>query len=327
MVHESILFLSEDDVLSMLTPQDAIEAAESIFYHIGTGEVTVGEMALMFTDESKRNNFHSMPAILHYKNVAGVKWISTYGAPAPGYPFCHGTIVLLSDTRTGSPIAVVGGTNITALRTAGGHGVVQAKHLANPEPGVLTVMGCGAQAQAGIRGFLTQFDSIKEVRLFSRSRPPMERVKEAYKDRAKVVICPSPQEAARGSSLILVVSGAYEPLLGADMVRPGTTIIGIEGFRDIDPALGKRADKWYLGYRVPDQYILDSPKLNPGKLQVTDVFGDMTELLTGRVPGREREDEIIISTHMGMGAHDVYCAELVYRRALERGIGQRLCLA
>ncbi len=69
MVHESILFLSEDDVLSMLTPQDAIEAAESIFYHIGTGAVTVGEMALMFTDESKRNNFHSMPAILHYKNV------------------------------------------------------------------------------------------------------------------------------------------------------------------------------------------------------------------------------------------------------------------
>lgn len=328
MVHESMLFLSEQDVLAMLTPKDAIEAAESVFYHIGTGEVTVGTMALMFTDEQRLNNFHSMPAILHYKNVAGVKWISTYADPAPGFPFCHGTLVLLSDTKTGSPIAVVGGTNITALRTAGGHGVVQAKHLANPAPEVLTVMGCGAQAQSGVRGFLTQFDSIRQVRIFSRSRPPMEAVKETYKDRAEVVICASPEEAARGSRLILVASGAYEPLVRADMVMPGTTIIGIEGFRDIDVTLGKKADKWYLGYRVPDQHILDSPKLNPGRLlQTTDVFGDMTELLTGKVPGREREDEIIISTHMGMGAHDVYCAQLLYHRALECGIGQRLCLA
>ena len=42
--------------------------------------------------------------------------------------------------------------------------------------------------------------------------------------------------------------------------------------------------------------------------------------------GREREEEIIVSTHMGMGAHDVCCAEIVYRRALERGMGQMLRL-
>ena len=52
----------------------------------------------------------------------------------------------------------------------------------------------------------------------------------------------------------------------------------------------------------------------------------MTELLTGKVPGRESEDEIIVSTHMGMGAHDVNCAEIVYRRALGKGIGQRFVM-
>lgn len=172
---EQLLFLSESDVLALFTPADAIALTEDTFYHIGTGEITVGEMALMYVDAGQKNNFHSMPAVLRHRFAAGVKWIDTYAAPLPGYPFSHGNLVILSDTRTGSPVAVVGATNITTMRTAGGHGVVQARHLANPDPEILSVFGCGAQAQAGIRGFLEGFPTLKQIRLFSRSRPPWRR--------------------------------------------------------------------------------------------------------------------------------------------------------
>lgn len=107
-MQERLLFLNEDDVLSLLTPADAIAAAEDTFYRIGTGDITVGTMSMMFVDPEGRNNFHAMPAILHYRGVAGVKWIDTYADPLPGYPFSHGNLVLLSDTKTGSPIALVG---------------------------------------------------------------------------------------------------------------------------------------------------------------------------------------------------------------------------
>lgn len=325
---EQLLFLNEEDVCSLFTPADAIALAEDTFYHAGTGAITVGEMALMFADPGHRNNFHSMPAILHHRGVAGVKWIDTYADPLPGYPFSHGNLVILSDTRTGSPLALVGATHITVMRTAGGHGVVQARHLANPDPAVLTVFGCGAQARAGIRGFLEGFPSLRQIRLFSRSRPPMEQVREQYRNRVEVVLCATPQQALAGSSLVLMASGARQPLFPGELIRPGTTVIGIEGFQDLDPALGRRADKWYLGYRIPDAHILRSPALNPGHfLTGQDVFGDMAELLTGRIPGREREDEIIVSTHMGMGAHDVNCAATVYERARAQGMGQVLPLA
>ncbi|WP_297989117.1 hypothetical protein, partial [uncultured Oscillibacter sp.] len=166
-----------------------------------------------------------------------------------------------------------------------------------------------------------------QLRLFSRSRQPMEEVQKRLSGRLEVVVCDTPEEAAAGSSLLLMASGAQRPLLTLEQIRPGATVIGIEGFRDLDPRLGKSADKWYLGYKTPDADILSSPRLNPGMtLTMDDVFGDMTELLTGKVPGREREEEIIVSTHMGMGAHDVCCAEIVYRRALERGMGQMLRL-
>ena len=322
-MEEKILFLNEEDVLTLLSPKDAIEAAQDTFYHVGTGDITVGKMAMMFVNESRKNNFHSMPAILRHKGVAGVKWIDTYSNPLPGYPFSHGNLVIVSDIRTGSPIAIVGATNITTMRTAGGHGVVQARHLCNPEPKVLSVFGCGAQAKAGIRGFMEEFPSLRQIRLFSRSREPMEKIQRVLKDRLDVVICDTPEENVAGSNLILMASGARQALLTKDMVRPGTTVIGIEGFRDIEPILGKTADKWYLGYKEPDMDIINSPNLNPGHfLSIEDVFGDMTELLTGKIPGREREEEIIVSTHMGMGAHDVACAKLVYDRAREcdRGV-------
>ena len=54
-----MVFLNEKDVCSLLTPADAIAAAEETFLHIGLGDITVGDMALMYVDEAKMNNFHS----------------------------------------------------------------------------------------------------------------------------------------------------------------------------------------------------------------------------------------------------------------------------
>ena len=71
----------------------------------------------------------------------------------------------------------------------------------------------------------------------------MEEVRRQYADRAEVVLCTSPEEALSGSNLVLMASGAQQPIFSADLIRPGTTVIGIEGFRDLEPRLGKRADK------------------------------------------------------------------------------------
>ncbi len=324
---KTLLFLNEKDALSLLTPADAIAAVEDTFLHIGLGDVTLGDIALLHVDAARRNNFHSMPAVLHHKGVAGVKWIPTYSNPLPGYPFSHGNLVILSDTASGWPLAVVGASNITTMRTAGGHGVVQAKYLCKKDPQTMSVFGCGAQAKAGIRGFLTQFPTIKTIRLFSRSRGPMELLQKELAGQVEVVLCSEPSHALEGSELVLMASGARQPLVMAEDLRPGMTIIGMEGFRDLDPRITKMADKWYLGHRKADSRILESPVLNPGKqLDAADIYADLTEVLTGKAAGREGDEEIIVSTHMGLGAHDVSCAELVYRRAVQRGIGQALVL-
>ena len=53
-----------------------------------------------------------------------------------------------------------------------------------------------------------------------------------------------------------MASGSQTPLVAWDMLKPGATVIGIEGFRDLDPQIGKKADKWYLGYCRPDEMCI-----------------------------------------------------------------------
>ena len=42
--------------------------------------------------------------------------------------------------------------------------------------------------------------------------------------------------------------------------------------------------------------------------------------------GRQNEKEVILYSHLGMGAFDIACAHMAYLRAVEKGIGQWLVL-
>lgn len=325
MIKEELLFIGEADAERLLSVEDAIAASEEAFYGVGAGLIDPGQISLLSVGGGL-NNFHTMPAVLKDKKVAGMKWISAFSDPLPGYPFTHGNLIILSSTETGSPLAIVGAKAITNLRTAGGHGVVQAKYLANPAPAVLSVFGCGVQARAGIRAFLVQFPTIRLIRIFSRSAGPVMQVRKEYAGRADVIACTDAEDALKGSDLVLVASGARTPLVTADMIRPGMTIIGIEGFRDIDTEIAKKG-KWYLGCREVDINMVHDAELDPRNgLSADDVFSDLTNVLNHRAPGRVSEDEIIVSTHMGMGAIDLECAYRVYRKALETGEGTKLLL-
>lgn len=53
---------------------------------------------------------------------------------------------------------------------------------------------------------------------------------------------------------------------------------------------------------------------------------DLGAILNGKVPGREREDEIILYSVGGMPVEDVAWGKEVYDYAVEHGIGTKLNL-
>ena len=140
---------------------------------------------------------------------------------------------------------------------------------------------------------------------------------------ANFKICGTPQEAVSGSDIVLTCSSSREILVESRWIERGMTLISINAFNDLSPEVTKLADKWVLGVYGEDTHnILKNPDMSHQVLLDRDrVHADIPEILSGKKAGRERDDEIILYSHMGMGAFDVACAEIAYRRAKEQSIG------
>jgi ornithine cyclodeaminase/alanine dehydrogenase-like protein (mu-crystallin family) len=59
---------------------------------------------------------------------------------------------------------------------------------------------------------------------------------------------------------------------------------------------------------------------------IPKVHADLGELVTGQRPGRESPEERTITCNLGLAMDDLATAPLVYRRALDRGLGTWLPL-
>ena len=59
---------------------------------------------------------------------------------------------------------------------------------------------------------------------------------------------------------------------------------------------------------------------------IPSIHADLGDLVTGRKPGREKPGELTIACNLGLALDDMATAPLIYRRALEKGIGTWLPL-
>src|SRR3546814_15022315 len=61
-----------------------------------------------------------------------------------------------------------------------------------------------------------------------------------------------------------------------------------------------------------------------GKLSEATLHGELCEIVTGRKPGRERDDETILFWHRGLSLSDIALGAAMLEKAAALGIGQTL---
>src|SRR6266700_1716450 len=104
----------------------------------------------------------SMPAY-RSGSLIGVKMVSVFrGNVELGMPG-HLALVCLFDPETGATRAVMDGTYITAIRTAGA-AAVSTRLLARPDARVLTIVGAGVQGRSHLK-LLPRLRPIEEIRV------------------------------------------------------------------------------------------------------------------------------------------------------------------
>lgn len=105
--------------------------------------------------------FAAMPGYLGGRfDVCGNKWYGSNHANAQkGLPRSVLTM-MLNDKDTGAPLALMSANLLSAARTGGVPGVA-AKHLANADSKVVSVIGCGPINKACFSAIMTQLKAVE----------------------------------------------------------------------------------------------------------------------------------------------------------------------
>lgn len=320
-----IRVLTELEVAKLLTPQDVLTAVEDTFRALGNGQIFHPMKEVMWLNEHKSNMLLAMPAHMKALGIAGVKWVYNHREQKPGYPTTGG-ILLLSHADNGQTYAMMEATGITTMRTTGGHSVIGAKYLAKDNPKTIAMIGCGQQAVAGMNGFLTQFPSLETLFAYDRYQPCLERMEDLFAGQIEVVRCSEVRTAVATADIVVTVTSASEQLVDAGWIPKGCYVAGVSSFFDLDSVLSKRADKWVLGCKHSDYHQIICNPTFKNRLSMEDVSCDLGDIITGRKPGRESDDEIILFSHMGIGSLDIAVGEIAYQRAAAHNIGTILTL-
>jgi ornithine cyclodeaminase/alanine dehydrogenase-like protein (mu-crystallin family) len=307
-----LLLLSQEEVERLLDPATMLDVLAQGFAALSEGWVVAPGRTGVSTPAGM---LATMPGWLPGAPI-GVKLVAAFhDNPARGLPG-HQALIALFDAETGTPLAVMDGTHITALRTAGG-AALSARLLSRPESHTLAIIGGGVQGLAHTL-LMPLVRDVIDIRVWSRSRQSAERVA-AMATRSQVV--DTPDEAVRDADIVCLSTTAQEPVVLAEWVAPGAHVTSV-GFNppggELDPALVARGRLF-----VESRVAFEPPPVGCWELQGLDpeTGTELGEVILGTRPGRESADEITVYKSMGHAMEDVVTASLVYQAALSEGAG------
>ena len=315
------LWLSEADVRAVLDPGELVPIMQDALAAFSTGRVIQPVRTALEIDH--RSFFAMMPALHPERAVMGAKMVSIVPENAVRGLHTHLAAISLFNATTGELLAVMDGRYITEARTAA-VSAVSVRFLARPDSAVLAILGSGVQARSH-RSVLPLVRDFREVRAWS---PSAERLT-AFSSEGDVHAARSPQEALRGADVVVVATNSASPAIQSAWVDPGAHVVAIGAARptqqEIDPALVERA---HLVVDSRDAAFRESGDiLRPiaeGRITADHVRAELGEIVAGIKPGRQSGDEITLFKSLGQAIEDLAAAELVYRRARERGKGIRV---
>ena len=305
-----MLVLSRADVRRLLDLDQLLDALERVFVELSAGRASVPPR---IAAETERGLLAAMPG--YADGILETKLVSVFaGNHEIGLPSHQATIALFDDT-TGKPLALMDGTEITAVRT-GAASAVATRALARPDARVLAVLGAGVQARSHIDA-ATRVREFAEVRVASRS-PEHAR---ALADEIGGTAWASFEEAVAGADVVCACTDAGQPILAAESLEPGMHVTSVGASRDgpeLDPAVMGRGLLAVESRVAFEPYPAGAHELQG--LDPNDAV-ELGEILAGTREGRASPEQITIYKSMGHAVEDAAAAGLVYRRALEDGVG------
>jgi ornithine cyclodeaminase/alanine dehydrogenase len=269
---------------------------------------------------------HAMPAHIRSSEAAGMKWISGYPTNVErGLPYISG-LMILNDPETGFPISVMDATWLTAMRT-GAATAVAAKYLARLDSKTVAILGCGVQGRSNLSALQVVLKDLASVYAYDIRDEATRRFREECRlaNNIECTVCRSPEEAVRNADVVVTAGPILQhptPVIVPDWLKPGVFVCPLDFDSYVTSAAFHAADLFctddlnQLRYYQQAGYFADIPA------QIVD----MGDIVAAGVPRRRTVGDRILSVNLGLAIEDVATAQLIYRRALDQGVGVQLQL-
>ncbi|TML22043.1 MAG: ornithine cyclodeaminase family protein [Actinobacteria bacterium] len=316
----SLLVLSEPEVRELLDMESCVEAMTEVLTSLARGELyqplrsmvrppdTDGLLGLMPAHRGGERAVYALKEI-----------VVTPDNPTRGLD-AHQGAVLLHDGVTGELVAVLNASPVTAIRTAA-VSAVATRALARADTARVAILGAGVQARAHADAMRAVLDD-PEIRIWARR---IEAAEELAAD-VGAIASPSPDAALFGAEVVCTTTSAREPVLEHRWLAPGAHVnaVGssIPTARELDTETLRRGalfvDRRESALNEAGDYLIAAAE---GAIGPEQIRAELGEVLAGLAPGRADEEEFTIFKSLGIAVEDLAAAELVVRRARERGVG------
>ena len=321
-----MLVLSAAEVAALLDLDQLVDAVATAMDDFSHGRTSMPSRVAAVVDE-RHAMLLAMPAFLPSAGALTTKLVSLFpeNTTAP----THQAVICCFDPDTGTPLALMDGTHITATRTAAGSALAT-RLLARPSARVVSIIGTGVQARSHAHA-LSRLAGIEVIQVTGRDPSKAAALAdELHGVGIAASAAASIEDAVRTADVVCVATHADEPVIRRAWLRPGTHVNSVgyntSGVGEIDVET-IRAARLVVESRAsalapPPSGPVDIHRaISSGAITAEHVYAEIGELVSGDRPGRTDDAQLTLYKSVGVAVQDAAAAALVLANARARGGG------
>jgi len=233
----------------------------------------------------------------------------------------HQAAIILFDSETGTPLALMDGTYITTVRTAASS-LISIQLLARKDSKEAAIIGSGAQAGSHLN-MIGTLSGIEKIWIASMEIPSAQTL--AARD-SRALLADSVQQAVSNADIVCLCTSAPEPVIKAEWLKKGVHITSV-GYNPPGGELPR--DIIEHGHLfVESKRAFEPPPAGSAELQglSPESGAELGEVLSKQRAGRRSEEETTVYKSTGHAMEDLVAANLVYQKAVSKNIGKMVDL-
>jgi ornithine cyclodeaminase/alanine dehydrogenase-like protein (mu-crystallin family) len=292
-----MIILDDNYVMENVTIKDAIKVIKNAFIErfnnnlISPPRYNILDKIVITAGENTKSN------------ISGFRCYNLYGND-------NDQFITVINTLTGKIKGIITGNYTGKLRT-GAIGALSIELLSKMDSSVLAVIGSGEQAFIQTLCAIN-VRNIKEIKVFSPSKDHRDLFIAKLKKETgiKIIECNNPDDATINSDIIITATTSKVPVINYSSINKGAHIVWVgskhKNANEIGNDIISKCNKIFTdsieqlnSYNEP--HILQNFK---------EVF-DLSDVLSGKIKGRENNNELTIFASTGLSGTEVMLADYI----------------